>query len=59
MVDASIDINSLMPRVTLHVDITGMKEFRVRMKLAMYCLGLAVRILGCSIEVINNEIIEE
>ena len=59
MSKVSVNINSLMPRMTMCVRVTGVKEFGARKRLAIYCLKLAAWILNCGIEVVNGELAEE
>jgi len=51
MADADVNINSLMPQVTMYVAVSGMREFSIRKWLAVRCLKLAAKMLGCGIEI--------
>lgn len=51
MAVAEVNINRLMPHITLHVHIAGLGEFRARRWLAIRLIRLAAHILGCDIKV--------
>jgi hypothetical protein len=53
MADTSVNIpvSRVMHKITMQVNVTGMKTWRVRMWLGVQTMKLAALIMGCNIEV--------
>ncbi len=51
MTDVRVPASRLMANVTMHVTVTGLTVFRVRMWLAFRLIALAARIAGCGLKV--------
>ena len=47
----SIDIASAVKQLTLEVDITGVRLFKMRLMLAKPLIWLAAKIIGCGLKI--------
>jgi len=47
----NVPIGRVMNRVTLNVNVTGLRRFRMRMWLATRLLGIGAALLGCNIQI--------
>ena len=56
MATISVPVRNLTKQMTLNVQVTGLKELAVRMKIAVFLLRLVGKVIGCNISVDMDKI---
>jgi hypothetical protein len=46
-----IPVSSVTNRLTVNIEVTGLRVWRVRLWLGTHLIGLAARVMGCNIHV--------
>lgn len=47
----AINVNDVAKRLTMTVDLVGVKSFKVRLSIGVWLISIAAMIIGCSIKV--------
>ena len=53
--DVNVPVQSVMRNITLHVNVTGIQLWRLRMWLGIQCLKLAALVMGCGMEITQKD----
>lgn len=50
-----INVNTVTKKMTLTVNLAGLKVFKAKLAIGLFFIKLAALIIGCGIEIVNDD----